>query len=423
MAVDHSLLPENTPAAIKPPSKRLWAIVFIILAAAIAVAIVWLWPTAVAVSPWRFWTTITLFPIGVPLWIVLRRFSVHEGKLLDSAMRAEAARAYNQQVFDAASRPMHLLGSAFRISFSDEPNSISRINAGDIKLACEETPAGDPRRARWIDIPVHGITAHDEDDTARQAALAHWMFDGLLRDLSTTLHGLPRSEHVEVMLWIDSALKPDVVETVWRDCWKRHLRQGMHIAHDKAPKGLSILGKWLDQMIEGKTCSARLVVAVQMYPIHTESPPQGSSEAAVALLLVTDTFASKYGTNTGIQVHRPVRGAQKEAGEALAHAAQWGSVSCKQISQVWQTASNGAPTGSWLKFAHQLGPSADVTNLDEAVGYAGVAAPWLVLACGAQSVAAGANSCIVHAEDHDGLDIAVIKARSGVHEMRHGKTL
>jgi len=73
MAVDFSLLPDDEVEAVSAPSWRLWAAVFVVLAAAIGIAIALIWPTEGGVESWKFWVAMTLFPLGIPLWIVLRR--------------------------------------------------------------------------------------------------------------------------------------------------------------------------------------------------------------------------------------------------------------------------------------------------------------------------------------------------------------
>jgi len=408
MAVDFSLLPDDKVEEVSAPSRRLWSVVYVVLAAAIAIAVVLLWPTEGAVESWKFWVGVVLFPLGIPLWIVLRRFSVYEGRRLDAQMQAEVAHDYRERVFAAASRPMYLLGAAFRFSAEDKQNTSACILAREESLASVDTPLGDSLRARWLDFPSMREGDGMRDDTERQMDLARWVFNDLLAKLSPTLRGLPRSEEVEVLLRVSSTLKRDVVKAVWADCWKRQIRHAMHIATEEAPQGLRCIDKWLDRMIQGSGHHPRLVVAVQMHRIHTESPPAGTAEAGAAVLLVPDVFTTKHGTPPRIRVHRPVSGSIDMSGDALKHALKWGRASGKRVSRAWRTSGHNPQSGGWQEPARQLDLNPSVTNLDDTVGYAGAAAPWLALACAAQALADDADTHLILSDDGDIVDAAVV---------------
>ncbi|WP_019448886.1 hypothetical protein [Cupriavidus sp. BIS7] len=408
MAVDFSLLPDDKVEAVSAPSWRLWAAVFVVLAAAIAITIVLLWPAEGTIESWKFWVAMTVFPVGIPAWIVLRRLSVYEGRRLDAQMRADVATDYRERVFAAASRPMYVLDAAFRFSADEDLNASARIANDEVKLVSTNTPLGDSLRARWIDTSQIQESAQKQDDAERQTALVRWMFDDLLAKLFATLRGLPRSEEVEVLLRVSSALEHDFLKSVWTDCWKRHVRRAMHISAEEAPQGLGSIDGWLDRMIKGDGHHARLVVAIQMHRIQTESPPPGTSEAGVAILLVPDAFVTKHGADARIRVHRPVSGSKDKSGDALKHALQWGAVSGGQVSRAWRTGGDNPQSGEWREPARQLDLNPRVADLDDSVGYAGVAAPWLALACAAQSLSEGADTHLVLIDDGDQIDAAVV---------------
>jgi hypothetical protein len=212
---------------------------------------------------------------------------------------------------------------------------------------------------------------------------------------------------VEVLLWVSSTLQRDVVKTIWMDCVGRQTRHVMRIVTDEAPQGLRSKDRWLDRMIQESVHHTRLVVAVQLHHIYTESPPPGTSEAGAAILMVPDVFDTKHGTKTRVRIHRPVSGPTDTPGDALKHALKWGRVSGNQVSCAWRTSGGNPQSGEWRESARQFDLDPVLTNLDDTVGYAGVAAPWLALACAAQSLA-DSDTHLVLSDDGDIIDAAVV---------------
>jgi hypothetical protein len=178
---------------------------------------------------------------------------------------------------------------------------------------------------------------------------------------------------------------------------------------DTEPLGLGAIDNWLDRLAAGRECEARLVVAIQLYSLLSETPPAGVAEAGVAVLLMPREQASQHAVACEANLHRPVRGAFEQLDETLSHALRWGGIEAAQVSGVWRTGISSPQAGVLLQAALHLELSAQPTDLDQTVGHAGTAAPWLAIACCAKALSAAAVNQVVFNGQSDGLDAAVIR--------------
>ncbi|RZT30862.1 hypothetical protein [Cupriavidus agavae] len=112
MAVDFSLLPSTDVEDIPRPSAVRWSVAFVAMVSGIALVGVLAWPEDEPKDSLKFWWTVGFLPVMVALFVVLRRYSHYEGR----NMYAETARAYSETVFAAASRPLVVLASGYRIA-------------------------------------------------------------------------------------------------------------------------------------------------------------------------------------------------------------------------------------------------------------------------------------------------------------------
>ncbi|MGE8454873.1 MAG: hypothetical protein ACN6OP_30550, partial [Pseudomonadales bacterium] len=93
MAVDFSLLPPEEAVSERPPSRLAWTVAFFLMVLVGVFAVLFFWPKDMPTHTWKFWASLVLFPVGIPVWIVLRRYSVYEGRKLDTALHNEAVQA------------------------------------------------------------------------------------------------------------------------------------------------------------------------------------------------------------------------------------------------------------------------------------------------------------------------------------------
>ncbi|WP_041680315.1 hypothetical protein [Cupriavidus necator] len=384
MAVDFSLLPTENTEAVARPSRILWAIVHLATASVLALGILRFWPAQLPTNTFKFWVTLIIFPLGIPLFVVLRRYSYFEGRKLDAEMQREAAHEYNEAVFAAASRPLILLGSAFRFSAERRENASSAVRSGSVNLTTRDALASDsdPVKARWIEVPG-GKLDSEMDDSARQVAVTRWLYSELLADMAKAIRALPSRSGIEVSLWLSGELDREAYVALWQECWtERRLPSSMQIADEDTPSGIGIMDDWLDRIVaEEATQVTRLVVAIQLHPVIGNSPPTGTCEAGTALLLASDVLVRKHALTACASLHRPVWGDVDAPEAMLANALKWADVTAEKIPSGWKSGLSVDQSSKLHEAARQLGLEATPTDIDQTIGYAGVASPWLALAC------------------------------------------
>lgn len=412
MAVDFSRLPTEEPEITDPPSRLAWVIAFLVMVLGGIFAVLLLWPKELPTHTWRFWATVTLFPIGVPVWIVLRRYGHHEGRKLDAVMHNEAIRQYNEHIFAVAARPLAVLGAAHRISSDRNVNAVSGIQAGTVKLGSQRPIAdeGDPVRARWMEVPgVHLVPGGIEKDEERHRAVTQWLYSELLGELAEQIRAVPSQINLSVRLWVCSGLPRQDCVALWRKAWQDHRLRAMEIVDEPELAGLYIVDGWLDEIAAQDERGARLIVVIQLHPVLSDTPPPGTAEAGVAVLLMPDEAASRLALLREANLHRPVRGSLVQSNDTLAHALKWGDTRASDIKGAWQTGVDAVKAGMLRSAAMPMGLETQPVDLDQTVGYAGAAAPWLATACAAGSLSDDLQNQLILVGDSDCVDAAVIR--------------
>jgi hypothetical protein len=413
MAVDFSLLPTEEPVADDPPSQRLWTIVFFVLVLIGVFVVLLLWPKSLSTHTGQFWIALVAFPVGIATFVILRRYSVYEGRKLDAVLTNEACRTYNERVFDAARIPLALVSAAYRFSADPVQNRIDAIRSGLVKLETQASIArdGEPVKARWLVVPevnlAPGLKEHDRN---RHRQVTKWLFDKLFDDLASSLQTLPLRIDLGVQLAVSGLLTRKENEALWQECWcDRQLRRASFTELVAGPVDLNSLDVWLDQLIETPSKEARLIVAIQLHPLLSGSPPAGAAEAGVALLLIPDALASQFNVAHTAKLHRPVRAPYARSNDALSHALKWANLTAADIPGGWQTSFDSTQAGMLRASAVQSGLTVHPTKLDQTVGDVGVAAPWLAVACAADSLSTDIPSQIVFAGQTENLDCTVLR--------------
>ncbi|WP_354686735.1 hypothetical protein [Cupriavidus necator] len=412
MAVDFSLLPNEEPDPGSPPSRLFWAIAFLVMVLGGALAVLLLWPKHLPTHTWRFWASLGLLPVGIPAWIVLRRFAHYEGRRLDVLMRNEAIRKYNERVFAVAARPLALLGAAYRFSSDQDENAIVSIQSGMVTLRTQEpiSSDGDPTKARWLVVPgIQLVSGDKEADEHRHGKLTRWLYRELLDSLADRIRSLPPRGDLGVLLWVSGGLPRHQCVASLQECWQELQFPPMRLMEDAAPPGLDALDRWLDQVAGKGARGARLIVAIQLHRILSDTPPVGTAEAGVALLLMPGEQANQLGVDAEVNLHRPVHGPVDLANGALSHALRWGDVTAAEVPGGWQTGLGALQTGVLRQAAARLGLNIQATDLDQTVGHAGSTAPWLAIACAAGALSDNVQSQIVFAGQPQGVDVAVVR--------------
>jgi len=400
---------------VKAPSRLVWAIAFFFMVLVGVFTVLLLWPKDLPTQTLKFWVTVTLFPVGIPGLIVLRRYSIYEGRKLDAELGNEAIRAFNTRVFRAASIPLAVLGTAHRISHDPQENLPQRIRDGAVILTAQESIAtqGDVVKARWLDIPGTSQDAAKgkEADGRRRHDVTKWLFSQLIDDLLPVVEALPLQAPLSLCLSMANGMTPEENEALWSACWEeKNLRpiSGTPIAREAAD--LMMLDGWMDELIAGRSAHVTIVVAVQLSRLLAETPLPGTAEAGVAVMLAPDSLANQYSLTRQCNLHRPERGMPDQLGETLAHALQWGDdARADGIVTAWRTGLDAPQAAALRLSASTLALNPRVTDLDQAVGHAGIAAPWLALVCAASTLCGEFVEQMVFAGHEGKIDCAVLK--------------
>ncbi|SDD22038.1 hypothetical protein SAMN05216345_1073 [Cupriavidus sp. YR651] len=412
MAVDFSLLPSEASAQISAPSRRVWIVAFLVMAMTGMLVVLVAWPQGMPTQTWKFWTTFVVFPLGISAWTVLRRYSVFEGRKLDAELSNEAVKAFNARVFEAASIPLAVLGAAHRFSSNPDENAPERIDKATLSLETRGSIAvvGEPVKARWLVIPGMRTTpGSGEDDRNRRRDVTTWLFGELLDELVPRIQQLPAQVDLVIRLSVSNGLTQQENEALWQDCWyARSLRKAEVMPTAESRFDLISLDKWLDEILANTSLHATLAVAVQLHPLLSGIPPTGSAEAGAALLLVPEELASRYRTPRMASLHRPVRG-RLDQPDALSHAVKWGGLAANQIAGGWLTNIDSARAGALQESSRKLGLTVRPADLDQTVGFAGTAAPWLAVACAASSLSSDRAEQVVLVGENSHFDCAVLK--------------
>jgi hypothetical protein len=413
MPVDFALLPPTQPVPDEPPSRLVWTMVFFVVTTAGIFAVLLLWPKGEPTqTPW-FWTCLTVYPLGIATFVVLRRYSVYEGRRLDAIAWNEAREQHVNEVFDRASRPLSALAVSCRFSSDTVDNEIEGVISGSIKLEARVVPAPDspPVKARWFSHPDSDErgTRHTKDRD-RQRDLVTQTFRVLLDDVADVVRGLPDDVNLSVQLSLaGSAIPEDALET-WQVMWAERKLRPTRTRVDAESHDLMWLDSWLDRTNERRDQEARLLVFVQAQPVLEQSPPTGSAEAAIAILLAPASLNETLKCTRIAEIHRPMHATQTSIDDALAYALKWGVALPTDVKHIWQNGlevdAAGAATKAWVK----AGIGAKAINLDQVVGHDGKAVPWLALACALKAVVVERAAQLVVTESIDGPQFCVVRA-------------
>ncbi|KAI3589166.1 hypothetical protein D9X30_5978 [Cupriavidus sp. U2] len=418
MAVDFSLLPSEETFEEKPPSWRLWGVLFVAAVLVGVAAVLLLWPDGMPTDTWRFWATLILFPVAMPAFVVLRRLAHHESSRLDAEMRNAAVVAFKEQVFSAASIPLALLGAAHRFSADSSQNSADGVREGTLRIKTQKPVAYDtaPVKARWFDVAgVPMAPGTINADFKRASLLTPWLLDQLLAELAPRIEALPLAVPLDVRLHVVNALPLEQNRRLWDECWGARFARAASLEIPALPDDLMALDRWLDRLLAGGEPRATLFVSVQLRPVLHASLPDGSAEAGVAVLLMPDALAHKHGIHRAANLHRPVRGLAMEPQEAYSHALRWAGIGAGELAGAWQAGLDANQAGALRQATMKLGMALHATDLDQTVGHAGVAAGWLALSCAAATLTDATAKQVVMAGQGTSVDCAVIRRDNPAH--------
>ncbi|MFS8980297.1 hypothetical protein PO002_38645 [Cupriavidus necator] len=170
-----------------------------------------------------------------------------------------------------------------------------------------------------------------------------------------------------------------------------------------ASQGLMLGDNWLDQEIT----TPLLLVATQLH----EVPPEGSAEAAVALLMVPKRLALPSGMHPLGRLHRPIACALEQFDAGCRAALRAGLADANTVGTLWmagipEEADAAVSSGFADANLSALSDSKRLCHLDRALGHAGVAAGWLAVAGALETGADGAPQFVM--SQLDPMQLAVV---------------
>jgi len=408
MAVDFSLIPPEIPMSKKPPSRWLWTIVFFVLVLAGMAIVLLMWPKDMPTQTVEFWITLLGFPVAIAALVVLRRYSMYEGYVLDVEIQNEVNRDYTEQVFTTAKRPLAVIGTSHRFSVDADENAVKGIFTNSLALETQASfmPDTDPVKARWLVVPGIVLTGGSKsDDYARQQQALQWLFVELLTDISARIQSLPDRLPLNVHLLVASGMASDTAKMLWQSCWSKFSLRYANVEIASEIPDLMTLDHWLDHADQPTNQQARLIVAVQLHTLLSGNPPEGSAEAGVAILLLPDASAGQHKVTAIANLHRPVRGPSDQSNDVLEHALRWVEVGAADFGSVWQAGLTPEQAGAFRQSAVKQGLAVQASDLDTTIGHAGIAAPWLAIACAAGSEV---STQLILAGQSEHIDCAVL---------------
>ncbi|RQV08179.1 hypothetical protein DF047_14280 [Burkholderia cenocepacia] len=389
MPVDFDKLPPEEPVPDRPPSRFVWTIVFFVIVLACIFAVLRLWPKSEPTQSLWFWICITVYPVGIAAFVVLRRYSVFEGRRLDAIAWNDAREKYLNRMFEVASQPLVLVAAAYRFASDAKDDAFNKLLDGSIKLEPRIALKHDaPVNARWFDQPNT-----DEDgnrfnsDDERQRHVHEWVFGELIGDVADAIRALPSELKVEIQLVLPDVANPGEALASWDRQWMKSKLQLHKVEVLPEPPDLMALDAWLDRINQKRDQQARLLVFVRLNSVLQALPLDGSAEAGVALLVMPEPMQHRFKTDSIARLHRPNDTNGCPVDIALARALRWGRMEPLAVSRIWQCTLDPAMKNAVTAAVVKAGITGSTTNIDCIVGHAGEVASWLGIACAAKAIA------------------------------------
>lgn len=390
MPVDFEKLPPKMAVPDKPPSRFVWTIVFFVIVLVCIFAVLLLWPKAEPTQSLWFGICITVYPVGIAAFVVLRRYSAFEGRRLDAIAWNEAQERYEDGVFKDASYPLALVAAAYRFASDAKDDAFDKLLAGSVILEPRTAPKPDapPVNARWFDEPFADEEGNRfKSDDERHHHVREWVFGALISDVADSVRALPSELRLSIQLVLPGVENMNEALASWAKQWAKF--DLLPFKADVLPEPLDWMAfdVWLDRVNQQRDLEARLFVLVRLNPVLQALPPDGSAEAGVALLVVPEPVQRRFKIDSMAKVHRPNGTDNCSVDDGLGRALRWGRVEPAAVCRIWQCVLDLDATHAATAALVKCGVAAESANIGYMVGHAGEVAPWLGMACAARAAA------------------------------------
>ncbi|WP_175906904.1 hypothetical protein [Burkholderia sp. BCC1640] len=398
MPVDFTKLPPEEAEPDKPPSRIVWTVVFSVIVLAGVFAVLLFWPKGESTRTLWFWICVTVYPVGVAAFFVLRRYSVYEGRRLDAIEWNAARGKHVNSVFEQASCPLALVAATYRFASDAKEESFDKLLDGSIKLEPRTAPKPDtpPVNARWFEQPDAGKDGKRfMIDEERRRHVREWVFGALIQDVAEVVRSLPSESKLAIQLVLPDTVDADEALASWNKQWAKSDLRSLKAKILPAPPDLMALDAWLDRINQKRDHEARLLVFVRLNSILQALPPEGSAEAGIALLVAPERVQREFKIQPIAWLHRPNETDTCPVDVALARALRWGRVEPAAVDRIWQSGLESVTANEASTAVVKAGIAAKPANIDYMVGHAGEVASWLGVACAAKAAAQDGSAQLV----------------------------
>ncbi|MFL9903841.1 hypothetical protein PQR71_37915 [Paraburkholderia fungorum] len=337
MAVDFSLLPPECPVPDKTPSPFLGSIAFVVLTLAGIAFALGSWPrNAKTQTPW-FWFYVVVIPVCLAGTIVLTRFSLFYRRRNRALSDNRSRKAYADMVFEAASVPLAVLASGYRLHADEEHNAFDAIVARSVSPPTRRAMNSQEMVvASCLEPAAAALTF---DDAERHSAVLEWTLRSFAPAIAEVLARVPERIPVVVHLDVTSAvLSHDAILAIWAGLPASVRPPRLTGQPMIEPSG----GLWLvDTMLDRTSPALRdvvtLLISANLHLLRSADPEPGSAEAACMLLLSPAAFAREEQLPVSGWIHRPQLDMPSPPEGALHYALKWGGTTGAALAGTIQT--------------------------------------------------------------------------------------
>jgi hypothetical protein len=353
-----------------------------------------------------------VYPLSVAVFVLLRRYSVYEGRRLDAIAWNDAREKYMNGVFEQAARPLAVLAATYRFSSDANEDAFDKLLDGSVRLEPQTAPKSDspPVNARWFEEPDS-----DDDhkrfksDNERQRHVLAWAFGAVLDEIAGVVRSLPLDLKMAVQLVLPGIENTNEALAAWNKQWEKLNLRPLEATVLTTPPDLMSFDTWLDRVDRELDQEVRLFACVRLNPIYEALPPDGSAESAVAILVAPEDVLSKLVLAPLAMLHRPNGTDECPAEIALARALRWGRLEPAEVNRIWQCGLDATTTKAVTAAVVKAGIDAKPANIDYMIGHAGEAVPWLGVTCAAKVASHDGAAQLVVVGSKKGACFAVLR--------------
>lgn len=368
-------IPEKAPKVLRPATRR-W-LLFLALLMLVGIALAF-WNWSGERSGFVFWFT----ALGLPfcswgLIFSIRRFAYKAGQVAAESRNVEREKLIESEI-RRGQRCAWILGTYIQTSVGNKPGELLAAIARSVPLV----DYSQPRKAT---VPVRYAALTDfQKNLAEELQSTVSKLSGRIQDIAEVLP-------LDITCWLIFDCDSDIEDQVLQQ-FKNELSHKTGRTFRLMPgKGLAAFDDWLDKRWGHPGI---LVVVTLTLP----AAPNQDDADAIAMMVLSNRKAVDF--PHALRLHRPERGDSATLGKTLLRALLWAKIDPQALRGSWFTGTTLTKGSDWNKACEECGVTFSLTKenkgIDQALGYAGQASPWIAItladaafeACGPQIIAA-----------------------------------